>query len=64
MSVSTNKNIAAEIAPHISSALRYLSVIFEKYIPSSSTKLADVDPAGNLNSCSGTQNKQKIHIII
>ena len=50
MSVSTNKNIAAEIEPHISSALRDLVVIFEKYISSSSTKLADVDPAGNLNS--------------
>ena len=29
MSVPTNKNIAAEIVPHISSALRDLGVIFE-----------------------------------
>ena len=53
------KNIAAEIVPHISSALRYLGVIFEIYILSISTKLVDAEPVGNLDSCSGTKNEQK-----
>ena len=53
------KNIAAEIAPHISYALRGLGVIFEYYILSSSKKLADADPAGTLDSLSETQNEQK-----
>ena len=35
------KNISAEIAPHISSALRDLCVIIEKYLLSSSIKLAN-----------------------
>ena len=51
------KNIAAKILPRISSALRDLGVIFEKSSLSSGTKLADEDPAGTLDSCSGTQNK-------
>ena len=59
MSVTTNKNLAAEIAPHVSSSLRDLGVIFERYIISSSPKLADVDPEGKLDSCYGTQNQQK-----
>ena len=36
-----------------------VGVIFEKSILSSCQKLADADPAGNLDSCSGTQNEQK-----
>ena len=53
------KNIAAEIAPHISSALRDLGVIFEKSLLSSSTKLVDAYPEGALDSWSGTKNEQK-----
>ena len=41
------KNLAAEIAPHISSAFRDLGVIFEKSILSSCTKLVDADPEGS-----------------
>ena len=59
MSVPTNKNIVAEIAPHISSALRDLGVVFEKYILSSCPKLADADPVGTLDLCSGGGNEQK-----
>ena len=44
------KNIAAKISPHISSALRYLSVVFDKYILSSSTKLVGVDRTGTADS--------------
>ena len=36
-----------------------IGVIFEKYILSRSHKLAGAYPAGNLDSCSGTQNEQK-----
>ena len=36
-----------------------VGVIFEKYILSSGHKLADVDPAGTLDSYSGTKNEQK-----
>ena len=49
-SVQTNKNLAAEIVPHISSALIDLGVIFDKYFLSGCTKLADSDPVGNLDS--------------
>ena len=59
MSVPKNKYFAAEITPHISPALRDLSVISDKYILSSSPKLVDSNPAGNLYSLSGTQNEQK-----
>ena len=57
MYVPTNKNIIAEIAPYISSALRDIGVIIEESILSSSTKLEYVDPAGTLDSCYGTQNE-------
>ena len=36
-----------------------IGVIFDKYILSRSHKLVDVDPAGTLDPCSGTQNEQK-----
>ena len=58
------KNITAEIAPHISSALIYLGVVFYRYILSGSTKLAVGDPVVNKDSCSGTYNEQKIHRIM
>ena len=44
------KNISADIAPHIYSSLRDLSVIFEIYILSSSPKFLDIDLAGTLDS--------------
>ena len=44
------KHLAAEIAPHISSALRDLSVIFDKSILSNSTKLVDTYHADTLDS--------------
>ena len=47
-SVPTNKNLAAEIVPHISSALRDISMIFDKSILFGSPKLVYVDPAGTL----------------
>ena len=56
MSVPTKKSIAAEIAPHISYALRDLCVIIEECILSSIPKLAGAYPAGNLDSLSGTKN--------
>ena len=34
-------------------------MIFNKYILSSSHKLADADPTGTLDSCYGAQNEQK-----
>ena len=43
MAVPTNKNLAAEIVPHISSALRDLCVIFDKYILYRRTILAGED---------------------
>ena len=36
-----------------------VGVIFDKYILSRNHKLVDADPAGTLDSCSGTQNEQK-----
>ena len=59
MSVPTNKNLAAEIAPHISSALIDLSMFFYQSMLSISYKLVDANPAGTLDSCSGNQNEQK-----
>ena len=50
MFVPTNRNLVADILPHISSALRYLSVNFEKYVLFSSPKLVYIDPAGTLDS--------------
>ena len=44
----STKKVAAKIAYHISSALRYLGVDFEKYVLSSITKLEDSGPAGTL----------------
>ena len=41
-----------------------LVVILEIYILSRSHKLADVDPSGTLDSCSGTKTNRKIHIIL
>ena len=40
------KNIAAEILPHTSSALRDLGVILEKCLLSSCPRLVDEDPEG------------------
>ena len=37
----------------------YVGVIFDKYILSRGQKLADADPTGTLDLCSGTQNEQK-----
>ena len=37
----------------------YVGMIFDKSILSRSRKLADEDPTGTLDSCSGTQNEQK-----
>ena len=56
MYVPTNKNIAAEISPPTSSALRDLSVIFDKSILSINPKFVDAYPARNLDSWSRTQN--------
>ena len=50
------KHISDEIAPRISSALRDLGIIFDKYIVSRSPILAGVDHAGTTESCYGTQN--------
>ena len=44
------KQFSAKILPHISSVLRNLGVVVEKYIVSSSTKIVDADPKGTLNS--------------
>ena len=52
------KIIAAKIAPHISSALRDLGVIFDKSVLSRSTILAGADHAGTTKLCYGTQNEQ------
>ena len=59
MSVTTNKNISAEIAPHTYSPLRVLGLNFQKSILSSSPKLAVADPAGTLDSLYETQIEQK-----
>ena len=37
----------------------YIGAIFERPILYRSLKLADADPAGTLDSCSGTQNEHK-----
>ena len=37
----------------------YVGIIFDKYILFKNLKLADADPAGTLDSFSGTQNEQK-----
>ena len=49
----------AEVKSNISFALRDMCVIFEKYILSGSNKLADVEPAGILDSLYGKQKEQK-----
>ena len=49
-SVPKNKNHAAKISPQVSSSLRHLSVIFEKYILSSIPKFVYTYPAGTLAS--------------
>ena len=51
MSVLTNKNIAADIAPHIYSALRDPGVIFGTYILFISHKFLDSETAGTLDLC-------------
>ena len=51
------KNIAAEIVPHIYSALIDLGVICDKSILYSSPILAGADCAGTANSCYVTQNE-------
>ena len=53
------KKISTDIPPHIYSALRYLGVIIDKYIWYSSTKFADADHTGTLDSWYGTQNEEK-----
>ena len=53
------KKLDAKIAPHISSALRDLGVIFYKSILSRSPILAGADLAGAPDSFYGTQNKQE-----
>ena len=57
------KVLAAEISPHIYSSLRDLCVIIETIILSISTKLADVDPTGTLDSLSEKKTNRKIHRI-
>ena len=52
-------NIAADIAPHISSAWRDLGVIVEKKLFSCSTKFVDAVPEGTLDLCSWAENEQK-----
>ena len=53
------KNLAAKIAPHISSSLRDLGAIFDKSILSRSPVLEVADRAGTADSCYGTQNEQE-----
>ena len=50
MAVPTYKNISAKIAPHISSALRDIGVIFDKSILSIITILAGADHTGTTDS--------------
>ena len=64
MFVPTKKNLAADIETHISSVLRDLGMIIEKPILSGNPKFMYADSYCNLDSCSGTQNEQKIHIIM
>ena len=49
MYILTNKTICYGVVPHVYYALIDLDVIIEKYILSSSTKLADSDPEVNLD---------------
>ena len=56
MAVSTNKTLAAKIASHISSALRDLGVIFDKYILSIIPILVVKDCVGTAKSCYIIQN--------
>ena len=51
------KNLAAKIAPHISSALRDLDLIFDKSILSRGPVLSSSDRAGTVYSCYGTKNE-------
>ena len=44
------KKTSAKIGPHMSSALGDQDMIFEKLFLSSSIKLVDTNPAGNLES--------------
>ena len=53
------KNLAAKMAPHISSALIDLGVNVDKCILSRSTILVGADRAGNVDSFYGTKNEQK-----
>ena len=53
------KKLATKIAPHISSALRYLGVIFDEYILSGSSILAGADRAGTADSCYGKKNEKE-----
>ena len=48
------KTLDAKIALHISSALRYLGVIFDKSVLSGSLILVGADFAGTEESCYGT----------
>ena len=58
-SVPTNRNLAAEIVPHIFSALRDLGVTSDKSISSSSHKLAYKNPPGTEDSCSAEKTNKK-----
>ena len=53
------ENIASDIAPQISYALRVLCVIFDKSISSRSPILEGVERAGTANSCYDAQNEQE-----
>ena len=48
------KKLSVRIVPNISSALRYLGVIFDRYILSRGYTLAGADCAGDVDSCYGT----------
>ena len=50
ISVMANKNLAADITPHIYSSLRYVYVIFERSILPISAKVFDTFRAGTLGS--------------
>ena len=53
------KTLDAKIALHISSALRYLGVIFDKSVLSRSLVLMGADYSVTEESCYGTQNEQE-----
>ena len=61
MSVPSNKNLAANIAPRLFSALRDQGVIFDKFILSRSTILVSADLAGNENHAMVKKMNRKIH---